>query len=94
MITEFIGSAQADLIDRQKLLRNLMVIKNLTVEILKNHDPASSSDRYILMSSFGSITCILICSPQQMVSRACYQVLESYLKGKSGYNNYNAVHTA
>lgn len=22
-----------------------------------------------------------------MVSRACYQVLEAYLKGKSGYNN-------
>ena len=55
MITEFIGSAHADLIDRQKLLRNLMVVE-LIVQMLRNHNPNSSSDRYILMSSFGSIT--------------------------------------
>ena len=46
MITEFVGSAYADLIDRQKLLRNLMVIE-LVVQILKNHNRESSSDRYI-----------------------------------------------
>lgn len=44
MVTEFIRSAHADLIDRQKLLRNLMIVE-LVVEILKNHNPQSSSDR-------------------------------------------------
>ena len=87
MITEFIGSAHADLIDRQKLLRNLMVIDLIVkiLKILKDYNPSASIDRYILIRSFGSITCILIYSPQQMVSRACFRVLEVYLKGKSGY---------
>ena len=51
MITEFIGSAHADLIDRQKLLRNLMVIE-LIVQILQNYDPSSSSDRYTFSDKF------------------------------------------
>ena len=46
------------------------------------------------MRSLGSITCILMCSPQQMISRACYRVLQVYLKGKSGYKlSYYAIHT-
>ena len=46
MVIEFVKSAHADLIDRQKLLRNLMIVE-LVVQILKNHNPESSSDRWL-----------------------------------------------
>ena len=44
MMTKFIGSGHADLLDRQKLLRNLMVIE-LIIQILKNHNTDLSCDR-------------------------------------------------
>ena len=49
MMTKFIGSGHADLLDRQKLLRNLKVIE-LIIETLKVHNPELSQDRYIRRS--------------------------------------------
>ena len=44
MMTKFIGSGHVDLLNRQKLLRNLMVIE-LVIQMLEIHNPELPQDR-------------------------------------------------